>query len=160
DAGRTYAVNIFEDVTQAKEAELRQRFLARSGQLLASSLDYGATLKRVAELAVPWLADWCAVDLPGAHGQIVPVAPAPADPQQPKRAEAFRARFPPDPESPRGVAAVLNGGAAQLYPRVPVRLLDRVADPERREAMREIGISAAMIVPMRVGEETLGAITL
>ena len=64
DQGRDFAVNIIEDVTEAKEAEQRQRFLAQAGQLLASSLDYEQTLKRVAALAVPWLADWCAVDLP------------------------------------------------------------------------------------------------
>jgi hypothetical protein len=74
DRGRTYAVNIMEDVTQAKEAELRQRFLAQAGQLLASSLDYEQTLQRVARLAVPWLADWCAVDMPDDHGEIQQVA--------------------------------------------------------------------------------------
>ena len=38
--GQRLAINIIEDVTEAKEAELRQRFLAEAGQLLASSLDY------------------------------------------------------------------------------------------------------------------------
>ncbi len=44
DQGRDFAVNIIEDVTEAKEAEQRQRFLAQAGQLLASSLDYEQTL--------------------------------------------------------------------------------------------------------------------
>jgi PAS domain S-box-containing protein len=161
DRGRTYAVNIMEDVTQAKEAELRQRFLAQAGQLLASSLDYEQTLQRVAQLAVPWLADWCAVDLPGEHGEIEQVALAHVDPAKVAMAEEFRRRFPPDPLALSGVAGVLKGGDAELFPEVPLQLLEQdITDPEQLRALREIGIRAVMIVPMRVGEETLGAITL
>ncbi len=161
DRGRRFAVNIVEDVTHAKEAELRQRFLAQAGQLLASSLDYAQTLQRVARLAVPWLADWCAVDLPGEHGEIVQVALAHADPSKVAMAEEFRRRYPPDPDAPNGVAGVLNGGDAELFPDVPDELIEAaIRDPEQLAALRAIGIRAVMIVPMRVGEETLGAITL
>ena len=51
--GARLAINIIEDVTDAKDAELRQRFLAEAGQLLASSLDYEQTLERVARMIVP-----------------------------------------------------------------------------------------------------------
>jgi PAS domain S-box-containing protein len=50
----------------AAEALDRQRkldVLARSGEILASSPNYQATLRRVAELAVRDLSDWCVVDL-------------------------------------------------------------------------------------------------
>ncbi len=160
DRGRAYAVNIIEDVTKAKEAELRQRFLAQAGQLLASSLDYEQTLQRIARLAVPWLADWCAVDMPSEHGEIEQVALAHVDPGKVAMAEEFRRRYPPDPDDPTGVAAVLKGGPPELYPEVPEALLERsVQDPEQLAALKAIGIRAGMLVPMRVGEETLGAIT-
>src|SRR5262249_26971720 len=110
DRDRTYAVNIMEDVTQAKEAELRQRFLAQAGQVLASSLHYDQTLQRVARLAVPWLADWCAVDMPGEHGEIEQVALAHVDPTKVAMAMEFRRRYPPNLDDPTGVAAVLRGG--------------------------------------------------
>ena len=58
------AVNVIEDVTDVKRAEHAQRFLAQAGAVLASSLDYEQTLARITELAVPRLADWCAVSLP------------------------------------------------------------------------------------------------
>jgi PAS domain S-box-containing protein len=161
DRGRTYAVNIMEDVTQAKEAELRQRFLAQAGQLLASSLDYEQTLQRVARLAVPWLADWCAVDLPGEHGEIQQVALVHSDPTKVALAEEFRRRYPPDPQAATGVAGVLRGGEAELFSEVPDELIEQaIEDPEQLAAIKEIGVRALMIVPMRVGEETLGAITL
>ncbi len=161
DRDRTYAVNIMEDVTRAKEAELRQRFLAQAGQLLASSLDYEQTLQRVARLAVPWLADWCAVDMLGEHGDIQQVALAHVDPSKVAMANEFRRRYPPSPDDPTGVAAVLRGGPAELYPEVPEELIEQsVEDPEQLEALKQIGIRAGMILPMRVGEETVGAITL
>jgi GAF domain-containing protein len=161
DRGQTYAVNIMEDVTQAKEAELRQRFLAQAGQMLASSLDFEQTLQRVARLAVPWLADWCAVDLPGEHGEIQQVALAHVDPTKVAMAEEFRRRYPPNPDDERGVAGVLRGGPAELYPEVPEELIERsIEDPEQLRMIKSVGIRAVMIVPMRVGEETLGAITL
>ena len=46
-------------------AQERLQFLGEASTLLASSLDVEATLRRVAQLAVPHFADWCAVDLGG-----------------------------------------------------------------------------------------------
>ncbi len=104
DQGRDYAVNIIEDVTEAKEAELRQRFLAQAGQLLASSLDYEETLQRIAELAVPWLADWCAVELPDGQGGIQQVALAHRDPEKVAMAEELRAPLPARSRPPRAAS--------------------------------------------------------
>jgi PAS domain S-box-containing protein len=51
------------DVTERKRAERVATFMAEASAVLASSLDYHSTLARVAELAVPVLADCCIVDL-------------------------------------------------------------------------------------------------
>ena len=51
------------DIEDRKLAEERQRFIAEAGLVLGSSLDYGQTLGDVARLAVPQIADWCAVDV-------------------------------------------------------------------------------------------------
>src|SRR3954468_4535706 len=47
-----------EPVLSASQA---LRFIADAGEALSSSLDYAQTLRRVAVLAVPDFADWCAV---------------------------------------------------------------------------------------------------
>ncbi len=57
------AINVIEDITTHKRAELAQRFLAESGAVLAESLDPDELLRKIAWLAVPEVADWCAVDL-------------------------------------------------------------------------------------------------
>ncbi len=51
------------DIEDRKLAEERQVFLAEAGWVLGSSLDYEQTLADVARLAVPRVADWCAVDI-------------------------------------------------------------------------------------------------
>ncbi len=51
------------DIEERRVAEDRQSFLAEAGWVLGSSLDYEQTLADVARLAVPRIADWCAVDV-------------------------------------------------------------------------------------------------
>jgi PAS domain S-box-containing protein len=160
-SGRRLAINIIEDVSEAKEAELRQRFLAEAGQLLATSLDYEQTLERVARMVVPRLADWCAIDMLDEQGEAHQVAVAHVDPEKVQLAHDLRRRYPPDPDSPTGVPAILRGGPAELYSDIPAELVERAArDEEHLRLIRELAMRSAMAVPMRIGDETLGAITL
>jgi PAS domain S-box-containing protein len=160
ETGELLAVNVIEDVTEEHEAALRERFLAEAGQALASSLDYEDTLQRIAQLAVPRLADWCAIELPDDRGQPRQVALAHTDPARLEEARALRERFPPDPDAPVGTPAVMRTGKAQLIAEVPDELLAEAAQgAEQLDALRSLGLNSAMIVPMTTGGRTLGAMT-
>jgi serine phosphatase RsbU (regulator of sigma subunit) len=159
-SGEPLAINIIEDVTDAKEAELRQRFLADAGQLLASSLDYEQTLERVARMIVPRLADWCAIDMVNEDGGIAQVAIAHVDPAKVELAHELRERYPPDMTATTGLPAIVRGGPAELYREIPDEMLVAAAkDDEHLRIIREVGLRSGMAVPMRLGSETLGAIT-
>jgi PAS domain S-box-containing protein len=159
--GAKLAINIIEDVTAAKDAELRQRFLAEAGQVLASSLDYQQTLERIARMIVPRLADWCGIEIVDEQGEPQQVAVAHTDPAKVELAHELRQRYPTDPDSPTGVMAILRGGPAELYPEIPDELIVQAAkDDEHLQLIRELGMRSAMAVPMRIGELTLGVITL
>jgi PAS domain S-box-containing protein len=159
-SGAPLAINIIEDVTDAKEAELRQRFLAEAGQLLASSLDYEQTLERVARMIVPRLADWCGIDMVDDNGEVTQVAVAHVDPAKVELARELRRRYPPDMNATTGLPAIVRGGPAELYKDVPDKLLVAVAkDEEHLRIIREVGLRSGMAVPMRLGDETLGVIT-
>lgn len=161
DGAVLMVINIFEDITEHKRSEYAQRFLSEASELLSSSLDYDTTLERVARLAVPGIADWCAVDLLDDDDTIRHVALAHVDPAKVAFGERLRERFPDDPESPRGAARVIRTGEAQLYPDIPERLLEETArSPEHLELLRSLGLSSVMIVPMTSRGRTLGAITL
>src|SRR5439155_26716889 len=118
DEGRVqFAVNIFHDITDRKRAEDAQRFLAEAGPLLASAVtDYEETLSRVADLAVPRLADWCAIDGVQDDGSVRSIKVAHTDTEKVRFAKELGERYPPDPNAATGVANVLRTGRSEIYP--------------------------------------------
>jgi PAS domain S-box-containing protein len=157
--GVAMAINVIEDITDHKRAELAQRFLSDSSAVLGSSLDTAMVLRHVASLAVPEVADWCAVDMV-ADGGIEHVALAHQDPAMVEMAEALRRRYPPDPRADTGVPAVLRSGHAELYPEITDELLRSVVqDDEQYRLIQEIGMRSAMIVPMVARGRSVGALS-
>ena len=63
DGGARLAISVFEDITEIKQAEEAQRFLANSSRALARSLELEETLPEVARLVAATLADDCAIHL-------------------------------------------------------------------------------------------------
>jgi PAS domain S-box-containing protein len=159
--GVTMAVSVIEDVTEAKEAELRQRFLAQAGSTLSSSLDYEETLQRVAQLVVPGLADWCAVDVVDPSQRLHLVAVAHVDPDKIAFARELRHRYPPDPDEASGLYGVLRSGRPELHPELPDELLEQgIEDPEQLATVRALGMRSVMLIPMQVAGRTIGVLTM
>ena len=160
DGNVTMAINVIEDITAHKRAELSQRFLARSAEVLASSLNPDELLVQVANLAVPEVADWVAVELVTDGGGIERMALAHADPEVREWALDVSKRYPPDPDAPAGVHQVIRSGQAELYPEIPDELLREGAqDDEHYRILREFGMRSVIIVPMMTRGRTLGALT-
>ncbi|MDX6696458.1 MAG: hypothetical protein QOF02_4061 [Blastocatellia bacterium] len=146
--------------SEAEDAERRAHYLAEASRVIASTLDYQQTLAQVARLAVPDLADWCAVDMTGEDGELVRLAVAHADPAKVEWASELQRRYPVDMDAPRGVPNVLRTGEAELYTEIPDEMLAAAAiDEEHLRIMRDIGFTSAMIVPLSVQGRTLGAMT-
>ena len=155
------AVTIIADVTAATRATQRVEFLARIGELLASSLDYQQTLRNVAGLAVPQIADWCAVDLFDAEGGREPVAIAHSQPAKLRMAERLRAYEPERLDPEQGLGRVRRTGEPLLYTEIPDELLVAAAvDDEHLRLLREVGMRAVLIVPLTIGSRTIGALTM
>jgi PAS domain S-box-containing protein len=154
------AVTVMDDVTEVKRAELAQRLLAQAGEVLASSLDYEETLAQVARLAVPQLADWCAVTMPDEHGHLRSVAVAHVDPARVRFAREYSERYPTRASDPGGVAQVIRTGESQMVNEIPSELLEQaISDPEQLAALRSLGMRAVMLVPMATPTGVIGAIT-
>ena len=160
DAG-TLAVNIIEDVTEAKTAERRQRFLADAGELLVASRDYEQTLQHVAALVVPTLADWCALDLVDETGDLQRVALVHHDPEKRRLADDLHERYPPRLGTDQGLAAVLLDGRSMLVPEVTDDMLAASArDEEHARLLLELGMRSAMLVALRTHERIIGVLSL
>ena len=161
DGNVTLVVNVIEDITEVKRAEVTQRLLARAGEMLTSSLDYEYTLQQVAEMAVPQLADWCAVSMPDGHGFIRSVAVAHVDPEKVAMARRIGERYPTRSDAPSGSAQVMRDGIAQVVNEVTDEMIDAVAeDDEHRELLRGVGLRAGIVVPMTAAGKIVGALSL
>ncbi len=131
-SGQVQCVYVITDITERKRAEDAQRFLARAGSELASSLDDEASLERVARLAVPSWADLCSVHL-WEEGELRCVAAAHAGPEP--------AAPPGEPETD-AVARIIASGQPELR-------LESTPRPY-----------ASLRVPLMVRHQVLGVLSL
>lgn len=153
-------VLVFRDITGQHRREAMQRFLSQVTLALASSLDYQTTLANVTRLAVPYLADWCTVDVLVADGTLQPMAAAHVDPAKEQWVYELSRRYPSDPNAHHGVSQVIRTGKPDLLPQIPEEWLVVVApDAEHRQLLRDLGLSSVMIVALRARGQTLGALT-
>lgn len=151
---------VSRDITAQKHLEQNLSFLAEASSVLSSSLDYERTLRTVAQLAVPHIADWCAVDMVNDAGAVERLAVAHVDPEKVRWAEDLRRREPVDLSAPTGLAKVIRTGQSEFYPEITDDMLVAAAkDEEHLALLRSIGFSSAMIVPLTVQGQTLGGIT-
>ncbi|MCA1616283.1 MAG: GAF domain-containing protein [Acidobacteria bacterium] len=149
------------DIDDRKRAEESQRFLAEASEVLVSSLDYERTLARVAELVVPSLADWCAIDMLTDERALRRIAVVHQDPAKVELARELARRYPPTLSEREGVAKVVRTGRPEIYPNVPEELLALVArDADHLRLLREMGLRSAMVVPLVAQGSVVGAITL
>ncbi|MEA2177004.1 MAG: hypothetical protein QOG77_301, partial [Solirubrobacteraceae bacterium] len=155
----TMAVNIMEDVTEARRMEHRQRFLAEASKLVSSSLEVDTTLERLAWAAVPAIADWCCVDLPDDAGRVVRHAIA-ADPE--RREELADLQRSMEDRDDGLFSDVLRDGTPRLFARVDDEAVRALAgdDDETMARMRALGPRSVLAVPLRAGDRVIGTVTM
>ncbi len=152
---------VLRDRTELKRTEEAQHFLLQATSALGSSLDYEATLRSVADMAVPELADWCVVDMLQRDGSIRRLAVAHRDPGKVELAYALSRMYPLDPTAITGIPYVLRSGEPEFVPNVDDAALGILAeDPDHLEMIRRLGLSSYIVVPLAVRCRILGAISL
>ena len=130
----------------ARDREAKLAFLAEASAKLSSDLDYEATLTAVAEAAVPWFADWCAISL-AEDGLLRTIAVAHTHPERIALVRELQERYPADPSSDQGGYRVLRTGESQLVPEVTDELLAASArDEEHLELMRALNLSSGLVL--------------
>ena len=156
----THYIGIQADVTERVRAAHGQRLLADAGAILAESLEYEATLTRVAWLVAERSADWCLIDLVDEQGQLRRLTVAHADRAAAPLA-ALVQRYPPvAPEADSAIApchtaerAVFANGQAA------VPLAERIDDPEHRAALAALRAQSLIIAPMTARGRRFGMLT-
>jgi hypothetical protein len=154
------AISVIEDITEIKQVEEGQRFLAESSRVLAGALDISETLPAVARLVASRIADWCTIRLAGAQGPRS-VAAAHADASKAALAEALEREHPTAAGELLGVSRVLASGTSELHETIDDELLSTASQDARAlYLLRSLGLVSTICVPLKVRDQVLGAITL
>ena len=152
---------VIEDITALKQAEVRMRVLADSGRTLADSLDYEQRLVTVAHVAVPGLADWCAVYLTDERLNLRRVVTAHRDPQKQALADRIQELEGSSIDPDSDLARVVRSGESILHEHIPrERIARRALNEEHLRLLSELELRSAVVVPMRVPNRTIGAMLL
>lgn len=148
------------DIHDTKQAELTTSFLSDASSALAEITDDRSTLQKVASLAVPFFADWCAVDMLEPDGSVRRLAVNHIDPSKVALVQELSGRYPADSSSRHGVMEVLRTGRSDWLRTIPDSLLAELArDEEHLKVIRQLGLKSYICTPLRSRGRTLGALT-
>jgi PAS domain S-box-containing protein len=160
--GPPHFTGFIRDISERRRRQAFDRFLGEAGALLGASLDYEATLDAVVSLAVPAIADWCAIDLLTDDGSIRRVAAAHTDPERAEFARELGRRWPSRINDVHGFGKVIRTGEPEHFDEVPLELLESIAyDEEHLQVISALGLRSSVIVPLVTGQgRILGALAL
>ncbi len=154
------AVTTLVDVTEPRRRETEARFVADATDLLTESLDPDESLRRLAGLVVPRLADWCVVYIREGERGLRTVAIEHSDPDRVELAHELERRYPTDLDG--GVGRVIATGVSQLTARITRDMVEAAAPDAdfTRIIFDELGLRSALTVPLAARGRVLGALTL
>jgi PAS domain S-box-containing protein len=156
-----YAVNVFENITGVKRGQLAESFMAEASRVLAASMEYTATLQLLARLAVPQIADWCAIDVVDDRGEIERVAFHHVDPAALAAANDLEGDDVQQLGDSTVLAEVIRSGEPVIFTRMGLGRAAAASAKEHAEPPGAIPAKSMVIVPMAgTSEAAIGAITL
>ncbi len=143
----------------AEEIGRRASFLAEASRVLAASLDYEATLRSVARVAIPYLADYVLVDVLEPQGRLRRLAAAHRDPVLEERLASAPGQSPVT-SGTSALEAVIERGEPTLVRDVSdAWLAARARDAEHLGAAAGARPTSLMLVPLRARGRTLGVVS-
>jgi GAF domain-containing protein len=144
----------------AEAAEGRMRLLLQAGEALGEETAVQRRLEQIARLAVPKLADFCAIDLLEADGSLRRVALAALDVDVERANWAVASRYRRDPLGTHPVWEVLRDARPLIWEEVDPDRLQRLArNGDHLRQLLERGICSWMGIPLQVEGQVRGAMS-
>lgn len=150
------ASKIARDITASKHAARTTRFLADASAALAELTDYASTLQKVASLAVPQFADWCAVDMLETDGSLRRLAVTHAGAANRQGAHEPAHRFPSETST---VMKVLRSGQPEWSADSRGPHAQSAHDDERMRRGGRSAMQSWICVPLRSRGRSIGTLT-
>ncbi|MEX0784821.1 MAG: PAS domain-containing protein [Dehalococcoidia bacterium] len=150
--------NLVERESAFAHANETLTFLLEASARLSQTLDLDEMMASLASLATPPVADWCAILSLDADQKPLVRAASHRDAQWSERVHALQERYPFNPRSDGPIMRALRDGTPAFLPVIEDQLLRAAAvDDEHLALIRELGLSSAVIVPLRGAHGTYGA---
>jgi signal transduction histidine kinase/ActR/RegA family two-component response regulator len=141
--------------------EERLRFLADASMVLAGALDIGETLRRLAQTIVPRFADWCTITLRQDDGTMRRVIGVHADPARAAAIDRYVQGFSADAHRDQVMVQAIDQGTSYFVPELDDRRLEASAQSaEHLAALRELGCTSLIVVPLLARGTAIGALSL
>jgi PAS domain S-box-containing protein len=151
-----YATSV--DIDDRKRSAEALTFLVQSGEALSAPRDVGVALRRAAALAVPGVADWCAVYLRESDGFFRPAAIHHSDPAKVALGIEMVRRYPMSEEAAN---AMMETRAPVFVRHISPEMLRAGAIDARHAAILEaLDITSAILVPLIVDGSLIGMVHL
>lgn len=146
---------------EAENSEKRAALLAEASRVLSASFDYQTTLAALVRLAVPALADYCALDIVSADDSFERVGEAHVDPAKSALIRQV-ARFPRTAlTANHPLIRVVTTGVPVLEAVItPAFIRASFAEPEQRRTVEALEPRSLICVPLVNSGKPLGALTL
>ncbi len=159
-AGPSRRFGTATDIDDRKRTEQAAQFLAAAGGALAALEDEATALGRVAALAVPQFADWCAIDVMNDQGGLQRTTLVHADPAKTAVALEFYRRCPPTSKTSFGVHKVVQTSRSRLMPEITdADLKAKGLTDDFLEVLQLLGLKSYLCVPMIGRAGIFGAIS-
>ncbi|HUP26395.1 MAG TPA: PAS domain S-box protein [Candidatus Limnocylindrales bacterium] len=154
------AVVTFQDITERKKTEERQIFLDKVGDALFASYEDDLTLKRVAQLIVANIADYCRIVTVDEENNISDITVNHTDPSQVQLVTELYDQYKSDADTTHGVHKILKTGKAELMAVIDEKVYRTIKNnPKLLKIVKSIGLKSYMGIPLVVHGKVIGAIT-
>jgi PAS domain S-box-containing protein len=148
-------------VAELEQARRDQAFLLDASRVLAEASDYRDTLRRLAEVAVPTLADLCIIDVLDENSRFRRLACQHYDPAKTSLVRELQHDFPPDPTGVHPSIDVVRQGRSRWSPEMSDEFLQQTTRNERHfEVVKALGFTSYIVVPLVGDNAPIGAVTL
>ncbi len=155
-----YVISSLRDISIRKSRESKLEFMVDSAKILSLNLGFNERLTEKAKLAVPHLADWCAIDV--LRGETVErIAVVHEDAQRIAELQAFELKYPRNHAAPNSVLNIISKQKPLFLPIITDEMLREGAQSEEHyQAMKALRLKSLMTIPISTGGSGVGAMTL
>lgn len=150
----------YKDVSLRKQAQDKLQFLERASNILMSSINYETTIKNIANLIVPTLADYCRIVVKDEKGITSEVGLNHVDPKMISYVKKLYAQYKNNLNPSHGVGKILATGEPEIIPVLTPEILAPVKNNKKlMKTLDKLQIKSYMGVPLKSRGKIIGAIT-